>query len=126
MATVVYFENERVKITNTRAIFDATTYSLRTISSVEAHEIEPSRVIPLLVGLVGLLGTFLALVTHWLSFVFGLLLLITSASLYWIEEHEYAVIIGASGDVCKAYFSSDEAEIDAIVAALEEAIDDMG
>jgi hypothetical protein len=123
-----YYDKAGVKITNARAIMGTNTYPMTNITSVGIGTIPASNtgfLLLVIVGL-GLIACPLASSRVWTdSLIFiiaGALALVGAVVLYRGRRDTYVVKLGAAGGEQRAYTSADRAEIESIVAALNDAI----
>lgn len=121
----IYFNDKRVMITSTRAMFDGTTYPLPNITSVRAWTVK-KRLLPLVLGII---VCFFALPTFGAGAGLGgtvLLLGIGLICLYVFSHDRHCVRIGTAGGETDAVKSKDEAYISLVVLKLNEAIVNRG
>ena len=119
MEETVVFEQNNVKVTNARFIVDGQTYAMNGVTSVKQFEKKPPRVIPIVIGLVGL-GT----VTQ--TFLGGLVILAVAIGIWFIQKAQYSVLLQTSSGSSQALTSPDGAYIARVVAALNDAIISRG
>lgn len=119
MEETVVFEQNNVKVTNARFIVDGQTYVMNGVTSVKQFEKKPARVIPIIVGLVGL-GTLAQ------TFLGGLIILIVAAGIWFIQKAQYSVLLQTSSGSSQALTSTDGVYIARVVAALNDAIISRG
>jgi hypothetical protein len=123
--TIIY-ENDKVKITNLRAIFDSKTYSIANITAVETDCNEPSSCLPfsLLVG--GIVSIVVGIMIFreffiWLT-VFGIVLVGLFILVNKTSKTLWEVSLTTSSGEVKACISPDQDSIEEIVEALNTAI----
>jgi hypothetical protein len=117
-----FFSDELVQITNARAVLANTTYSLANITSVSATYQPTSPTVLYLGIMLVLLAVLLFFVSLW---PLGVLLLLIGAAcigIWFMMDVKYCVQIGTAGTEVDALESTDEAYIQKVVDALNEAI----
>jgi hypothetical protein len=142
---IIYYQDDRVLITNTRAVLGGTTYPLSNIGSVTAVEKPPDKKSGTsLITVGGLLGfgcaCFSLISTSTMgndplsngmlctipSSIVGFLILIVGYSRNKAAKPDYAVLIGSAAGESPAYVSKDKKYIVTIVTAINEAIINRG
>lgn len=130
MDETTIYESQGVKVTNLRAVVGSKTYSMSNITSVSTSTKE-SACVPLVAILFGsllllagvaslLLGSSLSGVLPW--FILGGLSVGGGILVHRARSATYVVRLGSASGETDALTSANKAEIDAIVAALNEAI----
>ena len=128
--TTFYSDSSGVRITNARAVFGSTTYSMANISSVTLGVIPATRIFGILIALLGLLvvccgglglsegggdgGVVILL--------FGSIILAVGVLAAYLPKPTYVVRIASTSGEVVAQRSKDHACIRAIVDAMNEAI----
>ena len=133
MSEQVYFDQNKVRITSTRAIFDSKTYTLATVTSVDVRRVDPDCTVPYIFVVAGVFTCAVSIFILLSSALFGVLFLLIGVltivvGIIWSSRIEptYAVIICTAARERRVYASASEKEIGAIVAALNQAIVDRG
>lgn len=122
------YEKGKIKITNVRAVFGSKTYAISDITSIEKGLIRTSGSLSLLLfitgfmfGLFGFLDSFSSF--HREMWLLAVLLLIGGfGSVFLGGKPQYFIRFSSSAGEIRTYTSYDQAEIEAIVKALREAI----
>ena len=121
------YENNDVKITNLRAVFGSKTYAVNSITSVDTKTESSPGCAPAALLIFGL---FMALFGYTgdssILMIAGILVAVVGGVVVFGTKPTYIVrIASASGEV-KAYTSQNKADIDSMVAALNNAIIQKG
>ena len=128
MPETTYYKDEKVQITDIRAIFGSKTYSMSNVTSVSMYEMPAKRTTGIIIALVGLLIS-LCLFSISDSIgggIFGILILIVGICLIFGAKEKYVVKIGiASGEV-DGLVSHDSNYVQKIVEAMNQAIIQRG
>ena len=109
------FEEGEVKVTNARFVVTGQTYAMNGVTSVRQFVKKPNRVLPIVIGIAGL-ATFAG------TFVGALILLGIAVALWMAMKTEYSVLLSTAGGEARALSSKDQAYINRVVAALNDAI----
>jgi hypothetical protein len=144
-AEQILYQSGPIVISTTRAVFGANTFPINGMTSVRAGIVSPDRTMPILLLVFGTLMLtccgcgFVKSVTDTKSTdnggFSGVSLLMTLVSIFiavggilWLvlDRDKPAVMICTAAGELPAYKSSDKAEIDAIVAALNQAFVQRG
>jgi uncharacterized protein DUF6232 len=138
--TTIY-EQSGIKVTNLRAVFGEKTYAVSNITAVETQSQEPSAFLPTILFLGGalLLILFGASIfdsgsqnaalnggIKWNDLLGGVLMLVVGISIMRSAKTMYTVKVSSASGEIRAYSSTDEAQIRAIVEAINEAIIQKG
>lgn len=115
----IYFEEGNVKVTNARFLTYGKMHSMAGITSVAKYVISPSRKGPIILGVVGLV----AFAAHWLV---AILLIAGAVAWFMSQKNVYQVTLSSASGSEEALSSNDEAFIDRVVNALNDAIADRG
>lgn len=118
-----YSDDEGVRITNTRAIFDNTTYSMANISSIRTKEIPAKRgggIFTIILGLIILAIGVSAEITG--LTIFGIIIFILGILWVWLATGEFHIMITSSSGEASALKSKDKGYIDKVTQAMNEAI----
>lgn len=115
MEEKTFFEYEDVKVTNARFLVDGQTFAMNNITSVKSALTRPSKVLPILTMVIGLLICAS-------SVVVGLLVLAAGAFWLWKQKTMYHVVLNTSGGEMKALSSYQEGYVRKVVKALNDAI----
>ena len=127
---ISFFSNEKgVRITNTRAIFGASTYVMSNISSVRKDSKPPSRAPGCVMGAIGLIVLLAGLGQLGSNIVAAIICIVTGIGflgglIYYTARapRTYIVRIVTAGGEVSALESTNEKYIESIIAALNEAI----
>jgi hypothetical protein len=115
----VFFENDGVKVTNARFIVHSQTYAMNGVTSVKSSVTPPNRgalLIAILVGLVMLMA---------LEGATKILGLIVAGGAVWMltkQKSSYAVFLSSASGEIQALANTDEAYINGVIHALNEAL----
>jgi Family of unknown function (DUF6232) len=111
----VFFDHDGVKITNTRFIVDGQTFAMANVTSVKTRERRPSRLLPVVFILAGLVGLF----TEPLG---GVLVIVIAAFWLWKQETHYYVVLRTAGAETNALTTNQRPYLEEVVGALNAAI----
>lgn len=114
-AEVTFYSANGVRITNTRAILDNTTYAMANITSVKRLVSDPDRRAPVMLGLVGLLLFVVSPAAAYLFLLIAAVIAIRQHSLYHVS------IASASGEAT-ALTSKNRVHVQQVVRAINEAM----
>ncbi len=115
----VFFEGDGVKVTNARFIVHSQTYAMNGVTSVKSSVTPPNRgglLIAILVGLVMLIA---------LEGATKILGLIVAGGAMWMltqQKSSYAVFLSSASGEVQALANTDEAYINGVIHALNEAL----
>lgn len=120
MSEKEFYRSGNVSISNSRFIVGTTTYAMNGVTSVKRGQNEPSKVAPVVAGLVGVIMVFAA---STLLFK-GIGVLIVLACIAWFKtlKTEYLVFLNSSSGESQALASTDKEYIDHVIHNLNEAI----
>jgi hypothetical protein len=124
----VILETGTIKITNVRAVFGSKTYAVSNITSVDAKAISPSGCAPIALIVIGagfgISAAFRASTTDswWVTLLIGVAFMALGFRTAAKAVEDYSVNLTTAGGEVTAYQSKDKAEIQKIVAALNEAM----
>ena len=114
-----FFDQDGISVTDKRVVIGGQTYALSAISSVRFIEEQPSRKVPIILGIVGMAmwGLNSAALT-----IFGLFLVGGAVAKFIYQKPTYSVgLVTTSGD-SRAISSKEKGYISKIVNAINEAI----
>ena len=115
----IFFEDGGVKITNARFIVGSKTYAMSGVTSVKTHVEPPNRMMPIIIGAVGVLLLFVQSIE---AIVFGLILA-GVAFLIWRGQSEvHSVILSSSSGEVQALSDTNGERIGAVIAALNDVL----
>ena len=126
MIESIYFQDDKILVSQTRYIVSGTTYAIRNISSVAINNIEKSRFFPLFLLIVGLIAFLATLAVGdrgtemWIPI--GLVLIVIGGAWLATIKDEYSVRITTNAGQRDSYISTNRELITNIVHALNEAI----
>lgn len=112
-----FYQDSSVTVTQSRYITQSKTYAMRNISSVHVFEIEKSKVVPVLMILLGIPFLFSGNV-----FWIGLILIGLGILIIFNIKNEYTVRISTNAGEADSTISIDKDYIQKIVNALNEAM----
>lgn len=112
---VTFYSANGVRITNTRAILDNTTYAMANITSVKGLVSDPDRRASVILGLVGLLLFVVSPAAAYLLLFIAAVIAIRQHSLYHVS------IASASGEAT-ALTSKNKVHVQQVVRAINEAM----
>lgn len=115
MSETIFFENEGVRVTNSRFIVDGQTFAMNNITSVKPLEQKPSRILPILLLVLGALPA--------VNGVFGGLVL-SAIGVAWLamQKTVYHVMLHTSGGETSALKTYQKDYLQKVVTALNNAI----
>lgn len=118
-----YFDDGRVRVTNTRFIVGAQTYAVRNITSVEVVRHPPNRRAPIILLIASAIFT-IEMGKHGATPEFALGLLGLVVSIWWLlnQRPTYAVVLATSAGEIRALESRKSSFIDSVVVAINDAI----
>ena len=119
---LTFFRGGNITVTNARFIAGSQTFAMRGITSVQGVETPVSYIIPVLLGLLGLV---LAVNLFRSGSFFGLIGILILAVAIWIairQKPTFAVVLRTAGGDVTAYQSTDRNHIAKIIQALNEAM----
>ena len=116
MAETVFLNENNVQVTNARFIVTGQTYAMNGVTSVKSVRENPSRTLPIILGILGLLLTLKGI-----AFV-GILLIGVAIAMFKLKKARHIVVLNTSGGEVKALNSEDVDYIVRIVNALNESI----
>lgn len=119
MNETVVFDENNVKVTNTRFIVDGQTYAMNGVTSVKRFEKKPPRIVPILVALIGL-GAMAG------SFLIGVIIVAAAVGIWKIQKAQYSVLLSTSSGDAQALTSPDRVYIERVISALNDAIVNRG
>lgn len=114
---LVFYQDNSVKVTQSRFITNSKTYAMRNISSVHVFEIIKSRKLPIALLVIGFLMVFSDDAR-----TVALILMAVGGLLLFLIKNEYAVRISTNSGEANSIISRDRAYIETIVEALNQAI----
>ena len=122
-----YYQDNRVHITNARAIIDSKTYAMANISSVNFLKQSPKLLWPLFflgIGILGAITGIIMLVNDSGSgcLGFSIVLIIIGGAMLALNKTQYYVVIGSASGETQALKAPDQAYVRKIVGAMNEAI----
>lgn len=112
-----FYVDQLVKVTQSRFIVGGKTYAMRNISSVSLYKIEKSRFIPIVLIVIGVL-----MLLGENTWFFGVFLAGLGVTWLWLLKDEYAVRISTNAGEVNSIQSVDQAYVQRIVDALNNAL----
>jgi hypothetical protein len=110
-----FFEHDGVRITNTRFVVDGQTFAMSNITSVKPVEKRPSRVLPIVLIVLGALPAVAGA-------YFGLVLSAIGVAWLALQKTVYHVMLHTAGGETSALKTYQEDYLQSVVAALNDAI----
>lgn len=125
---VYYSDNQGVKITSTRFIVESSTYPLQGITSITTAAIKPSRVLPIILGLAGVLLFIFIGLQHREKQMLALGGFMFVISIIWLIllKDRYSVRISTSAAQTDAVVSKNQSYINDVARALNDAFIQRG
>ena len=117
---IEFYRNGNVSITNARFMVGSTTYAMHGVTSVKRGEKIPSKVGPIITGIIGILMIFLAATLMFKAI--GVLVVLFA--IFWFKglKTEYLVFLNSASGEAQALTSTDKSYIDSVIHHLNEAI----
>lgn len=122
MAEQISFENGKVTITESQFVVENQTFELNSIRSVKTATIPPSRRVS---GNIAIIGA-LCLSLDALFFVVGLMLLAVAGFLWKNGKTHYSIILTTTSGDQQVLASDNEAYINQVLSALNQALVSRG
>ncbi len=118
-----YSDDVGVRITNTRAIFNKTTYAMANISSIRTEETPPKRAGAIWTIFIGVILFIIGLRVDIVGLtIAGVIILLLGILWVWKASGEYHIMITSASGETSALESKDKGYIDKVVQAMNEAI----
>jgi len=115
----IYFDEGDVKVTNARFLTYGKMHSMGNVTSVAKYMVKPKRTGQIIIGIIGLV----CFAFQWILAI----ILLAGAVLWWMmQKNKFIVSLSSASGSEEALTSTDEAYIDKIVNALNEAIAERG
>ncbi|MCE5280747.1 MAG: DUF6232 family protein [Deltaproteobacteria bacterium] len=114
----VFLDERGVSVSNSRMMYDGQTYAMSGITSVKSFEKKPSRILPIILIIMGLV----VIATGGGAIVVGLLFISGGIAAWFLMKPEYSVVLTSSSGEAKAYTSKDKGFVLKIIGAVNEAI----
>jgi Family of unknown function (DUF6232) len=115
MDEITFFQHEGVRVTNTRFVVDGQTFAMNNITSVKPLEQKPSRLLPVLMAVVGLAIASQGH-TGWL------LLSLAGATWFALQKTMFHIVLHTSGGETSALKTQQKDYLNQVVTALNNAI----
>ncbi len=119
MEEKIFFSAGNVSVSNSRFIVNGQTYAMNGVTSVKTGRKNPSRMGPILLGII---AAFLLLSGSVGRFIFGALLSTLAVFVWRNQKPELTVVLNSSSGEAKALTSSDAGFINGVIAALNNSI----
>ncbi|MCD6622850.1 DUF6232 family protein [Klebsiella michiganensis] len=115
-----FYRNGNVSITNARFMVGSTTYAMNGVTSVKRGEKAPSKMGPIVTGIIGVVMVFAAATLMYKAI--GVLLVLFAV--FWFKglKTEYLVFLNSASGESQALTSTDKSYIDSVIHHLNEAI----
>jgi len=118
MEEKVFFDNNGVSVSNARFIVHGQTYAMNGVTSVKQAVRRPSRLGPVVLGVVGPIALF----NGSSGVVWGLVLLAIAALWAVVQKPTWIVVLNSSSGEAQALTSADRSYIDGVINALNQSI----
>ena len=119
---VIFYQDQSIKITNTRAIFGEKTYAMGNITSVMTGTVPANRVAGIAMTILGIATAICGGSARAEGAIVGIVIIIIGFVLAGNAKTKYTVKIGSAGGETDALISKDKKYIQEIVNALNDAI----
>jgi hypothetical protein len=118
MEEKVFFDSNGVSVSNARFIVHGQTYAMNGVTSVKQAVTHPSRLGPIVLGIIGLI----VLTSGGNGVIWGGILLAVTV-LWWIKQKpEWIVVLNSSSGETQALTSEDRSYISGVIEALNQSI----
>lgn len=118
MEEKIFFEQNGVSVSNARFIVHGQTYAMNGVTSVKQGVNNPSRLGPIILGIVGAGAIF----SGSNGIIWGGILL-ALAAFWWVKQKpEWVVVLNSSSGEAQALKSKDKVYIDEIINSLNQSI----
>ena len=117
-----FFRSGNIVVTNARFVVGSQTFAMRGITSVQGVETPVSYIIPVLVGLLGLVLAVNLFRNGSFGGIIGILILAAAIWMAVRQKPTFAVVLRTAGGEVTAYKSTNRDFIAQIIKALNEAI----
>jgi Family of unknown function (DUF6232) len=117
MTETVFLSENNVQVTNARFIVSGQTYAMNGITSVKNARQNPSRTLPIIVGLIGL-----CIIGSGDALFLGIVAMGIAIAIFVMSKSKHVVVLNTSGGQVEALSSTDTDHIVRIIAALNDAI----
>jgi Family of unknown function (DUF6232) len=115
MDETTFFDYEGVRVTNTRFVVDGQTFAMNNITSVKPLEQKPSRILPILLIVFGLIPA--------INGMYGALLLSVIGGVWWaMQKTTYHIMLHTAGGETSALKTHQQEYLQKVVTALNNAI----
>ena len=118
MEETSFFNEGGVSVSNARFIADNQTYAMSGVTSVKEFRQDPSRKVPIIMGIIGVL----ALAGGGTVTLVGLALLAGAVGIWFLNKPEFSVLLSSASGEAKALTRQDGEFISKVVGALNNAI----
>jgi uncharacterized membrane protein len=119
MEEKVFFSHGNVSVSNARFIVNGQTYAMNGVTSVKQSVNYPSRLGPVILGIIGLLPM---LSGHAPGIVWGMVLLALTV-IWWTKQKPlWIVVLNSSSGETQALTNENRAFIDGVIEALNQSI----
>ena len=114
----VFLDDRGVSVSNSRMMYEGQTYAMSGITSVKSYEKKPSRILPIILIIIGLI----AMAAGKGAIIVGLLFVAGGIVAWALMKPDYSVVLTSSSGETKAYTSKDKGFVLKIISAVNEAI----
>jgi len=120
----VFYQDDQVRVTNSRAVLKGKTYAMANITSVSHVDASASLVWPVIIFLIGLVVFLFALMGDGTTctLVVGIAMCVGVVGWFVFLRTRYAVVIGSASGETQALVSRDKSYTAKVAAAINEAI----
>ena len=114
----VFLDDRGVSVSNSRMMYEGQTYAMSGITSVKSFEKKPSRILPIILLIIGLgiMGNGGG------AIIVGLLVVAGGIAAWVLMKADYSVLLTSSSGEAKAYTSKDKDFVLRVINAVNEAI----
>ncbi|MDH2917858.1 MAG: DUF6232 family protein [Sideroxydans sp.] len=114
----VFLNEKNIHVTNARLVLPAQTYAMSGITSVETGYDQPSKLIPIILIIIGVL----ALTAGMKGFFIGAIFIAIGGAWIYMMKNTYHMFLHTASGKTQALSSYDESWIKQVVKAVNEAI----
>ena len=118
MEEIVFFNEDRVIVTNARFIARGQTYAIRNITSVKFSQKTPNRTPAVVIGMIGV--SLCEIKNEWIPI--GVVILFVAILIAILQKTEYSVILTTSSGEATALTSEKRTYVENVVHALNDSI----
>jgi Family of unknown function (DUF6232) len=123
MDETILLQDQNITVTNVRLSVSGQTFPIKSITSVRSSQQNPSRIPPIIMGLVALFAFIDGSNT---VVVLGILLIAGAVALWFLQKPELKVLVGTSTGEATILHSRESEQITKLVSAIQKAIVSYG